>query len=374
MVFVIALIFAFRIFGFMAILPVIATAAVGYEDYSVLLIGFVIGVYGLLQACLHIPMGYLSDKFGRRRIVLFGLVLMFLGSVLAAVSTSVYGLLFGRAIQGAGAIGSVLNAWCADLTNDKSRTKAMALIGMTIGLTFFLAIIFGPIIVANTSLSGLFWVNALCAVMAMLLTMLLPEPAKRSTGAFKAHIKAIISNNALLKLDYGIFAVHASYTALFLLIPSWVNAYVGAANAWHFYVPLVLSAVLISLPAMFFAEARGKLRLVLLITAFGLFLAHALLIVHGFSWIFALFLYFSTFTVLEAILPSMLAKHAPKSSKGTAMGVFSCAQYLGIFAGGAVGGWLLNNEGVDYLIYFGLLLSLIWLVLAVKLPVIATKN
>lgn len=375
MVFIIALIFALRIFSFMAILPVITSAAVIYSGYSVLMVGLVIGVYGLLQACLHIPMGYFSDKFGRKRVVILGLLLMFFGGVIAAITTSIYGLLLGRAIQGSGAIGSVLNAWCADITSEAERTKAMALIGITIGVTFFLSLMLGPYIVGQTSLSGLFWLSAILALIAMFLVILLPEPAELTQAKFQQQIKTVITDKILLQLDYGVFAVHASYTALFLLIPSWVNAYVGSAvNAWHLYLPILMSALILSLPVMFFAEARGKIRLILLLTASLLFLSHIILFIHGNSWFFALFLYFLAFTVLEALLPSLLSKIAPSGHKGTAMGVFSCAQYLGIFAGGSLGGWILHNFDANFVICLGGLFSFIWLLVSVRLPVLAIKN
>ena len=374
MVFVIALIFAFRIFGFMAVLPVLTTAATSYQDYSLVLVGLAIGVYGLVQACLHIPMGYLSDKFGRRRIVLLGLVLMLFGSIVAAMSSTMLGLIIGRAIQGGGAIGSVLNAWCADITPERNRTKAMALIGMTIGFTFLLAILAGPIIVNKFSLSFLFWLNAVFALIAMVLTMLLPESATSIAENFKSHIKLVLCNRNLQKLDFGIFAVHASYTALFLLIPNWINAYVGIEHSWQVYLPLLSSALLLSLPALFLAEAKSKLKQVLIVTAAALLLAHVVLIWHGFSWLLGLYLYFSAFTILEALLPSLLSKHAPMGHKGTAMGVFSCSQYLGIFAGGAIGGWLLHSTSPVYVIYFGLVISLLWLFMAVGIPVIANNH
>lgn len=372
MIFVIALIFALRIFSFMAVLPVITAAAVSYQSYSLFLIGLAIGVYGLLQACLHIPMGYLSDRYGRRVVVLFGLSLMLLGGVVAGLTSSVYGLILGRAIQGSGAIGSVLNAWVADLTPEQSRTKAMAVIGLTIGLTFFLAIILGPILVAKLKLSGMFWLSALLAVVAMLLTCLIPSSNTRVAGSLPGHVRRVLSETSLLRLDYGIFAVHASYTALFLVIPRWVAGYVE--HAWQLYLPVLALALLLSLPAMFFAEAKGRGRAVLLLAAIGLFLAHLLLNLHGSVWLVALFLYFAAFTVLEAILPSMLSKLAPSGYKGTAMGIFACSQYLGIFVGGAVGGWLLHSFGADALLYFGGLLALLWLVLAVRIPVIVRNS
>ena len=372
MIFIIALIFALRIFSFMAVLPVITAAAVSYQGYSLFLIGLAIGVYGLLQACLHIPMGYLSDRYGRRVVVLFGLGLMLLGGVVAGLTSSVYGLILGRAIQGSGAIGSVLNAWVADLTSEQSRTKSMAVIGMTIGLTFFLAIILGPVLLAKLTLAGMFWLSALLAVVAMFLTCLIPNSNTRVSGSLPGHIRRILSERSLLKLDYGIFAVHASYTALFLIIPNWVSSYVE--HAWQLYLPVLALALLLSLPAMFFAEAKGRGRIILLLAAFGLFVAHLLLNIHGSIWVVALFIYFAAFTVLEAILPSMLSKLAPSGYKGTAMGVFACAQYLGIFIGGAVGGWLLHSFGANALLYFGGLLALVWLLLAVRVPVIERSS
>lgn len=367
---VIPLIFALRIFGFMAVLPVAAIATKTYSGYSIAMVGLVIGIYGLMQAMLHIPMGYLSDRYGRRNIVLLGLFLMLLGSVFAAITTSIYGLVIARAIQGAGAVGSVLNAWCADLTAESERTKAMAIIGMTIGATFLMAVVLGPVIFNAIGFSGLFWLTAFLALIAMALTLTLPQGSESQAIAFKSHFNKIIRDSNIHKLNFGIFAVHASYTALFLLIPGWVAAYVGGTKyAWHLYLPMILTGALLSLPMMFFAEARGYLRQVLWCSAIMFLLVHLGLIVNLSWWLPLLFLYFSAFTILEALLPSLLSRFAPAGCKGTAMGAFACAQYLGIFVGSVFGGWLLHNFSIITVLIFIFLISTLWCLMALKLPV-----
>lgn len=366
---IIPVIFALRVFGFMAVLPVISVAAINYNHYSISLIGWAIGIYGLMQACFHIPMGFLSDKYGRRTIVIFGLSLMLIGSVIAALTDSLYGLIFARALQGSGAVGSVLNAWCADITSEASRTRAMALIGITIGITFLLAIILGPLIVDKIGLSGLFWLTAVLALFAMMLTIFLPEINKRKSVLFHSHISKVVKDSSLRKLNFGIFTVHASYTSLFLIIPNLIGSINGA---WKIYLVLMLPGIIISLLAMFLAEAKGHLRKVLLLASLLFLGSHLIFLLHG-QYV-ALFCYFSAFTMLEAILPSLLSKYAPDGHKGTAMGVFACAQYFGIFLGSVIGGWLLHNLNNQILVFFGIILSIIWLFMAFRLPVIAISK
>ena len=370
----IALIFALRIFSFMAILPVLSHAASAYSNYSIINVGIAIGIYGLLQAIFHIPMGFWSDRLGRRKVVLFGLILMLLGSIVAAQTHDLFVIIIARAIQGAGAIGSVLNAWCADITNEKDMTKAMALIGMTIGLSFFLAVMLGPIIVEHFALSGLFWLTALLAVISMIVVCFIPDLGSKNNIEFTKHIKKVLSNSSLLKIDYGIFALHASYTALFLVIPRWIDAYVGHANSWYVYLPIISVALLLSLPAMFLAEAKGKINRVLVFSAAMMFFSQLLLIISYKHWLVPLFIYFAAFTTLEALLPSLLARYAPLGHKGTAMGVFSCTQYLGIFVGGIVGGWILHHLNVIYLLMFSMMISLIWSIFSSKMPIIVIKK
>lgn len=367
---IIPAIFALRIFGFMAILPVISVVAEHYSYYSLALVGWVIGIYGLMQACFHIPMGFLSDRYGRRLVVLLGLTVMLVGSIVAASSASIYGLILGRALQGAGAIGSVLNAWCVDITPEKHITKAMALIGMTIGATFLLAMVLGPVIVEKVELSGLFWLTALLSVIAMLLTTLLPEADQGRPVLFSEHFARVISESSLRSLNFGIFTLHASYTALFLVVPGWVG---DISHAWKIYLPMVLTGVFLALPSMFLAEAKGFIRQVLLVASLMLFGSQLILIMHG-SWKLALFVYFAAFTMLEALLPSLLSKYAPAGCKGTAMGAFACFQYLGIFAGSVIGGWLLHGFNVVFMLLFGISLTALWLLRLRRLPVIAINK
>lgn len=367
MLLIIAAIFALRIFGLMAVLPSLIHGTTGYHSYSVFLAGIAVGVYGLVQALLHVPMGYLSDKIGRKKTVLLGLLIMFLGSVIAAVSDSIYGLILGRALQGAGAIGSVLNAWCADICDPNKLARYMAIIGMTIGLTFMLAISLGPMLVVRYGLSGVFFITALLSLIAMSMALIVKENSSKNTCGFIDQLGFVVSDSLALKANFGIFTLHASFTAMFLVLPKWVNSYIGIAAAPMFYAKMVVFSLLFFLPIIFLIESRGWLKNVLFSVSLALFLSQIYLIIFPKLWYYPVFIYFATFTALESLLPSFLAKSVQQSYKGTAMGLFSSCQYLGIFSGGAFGGYLLHNYGTFGLLLLGVCLSFFWLLFSLGL-------
>lgn len=356
------------------ILPVFSSFGAKLPDATPSLIGLALGIYGLTQAMLQIPFGLLSDKFGRKLMILIGLVVFTTGSVIAAHSSTIYGMIIGRAIQGAGAVGSVIIALVADLTSETNRTKAMAVIGLTIGFAFVFSMIVGPILAGTIGISGIFWLTAVLAVVGILvLYTSVPTPATLTIHCDAETIphlfKSILNNKDLLRLDFGILVLHAILTATFIVVPLSLAKFTNLplAHQWFLYLPVLLLAFFAMLPMIIFAEKKQKMRAMFLfgisliaIAEFGLWLFH-----HN-IWImaFLLFVFFTAFTFLEACLPSLISKQAPTGTKGTAMGIYSTSQFLGIFLGGIFGGWVLGHFGGNEIFFGSGLLCLIWLAIA----------
>lgn len=369
-----ALIFAFRMLGLFMVLPVFAPYAHSLSAATPLLIGFALGVYGLSQACLQMPFGWLSDRLGRKPIITLGLCFFILGSLIAAMSHNIYGIILGRALQGAGAIGSTLMATMADLTLDENRTKAMASIGMTIGASFSLALLIGPVLTSYFGVPGLFYLTALLGLCGLLvLHSWVPTPQKLSfhndTGTRPQYLRSVLTNTQLLRLDFGIFSLHAILTSLFVAIPMVLkqSLHLSVHDQWLLYLPILLGSFLVAVPFIILAEKKRKMKPVFLAAIALLCLSQvALWFAHAALWQVALnlFLFFSAFNCLEASLPSLVSKIAPVQCKGTAMGIYSSAQFFGIFCGGTFGGWLYGNHHVAGVFYAGALLALIWLLIA----------
>lgn len=373
----VALIFAFRMLGLFMILPIFALAADNYTGATESLIGLALGIYGLTQACLQIPFGTLSDRFGRRPIILAGLALFALGSVIAALSTSITGVIIGRAIQGGGAIGSTLLALISDLTRVENRSKAMAMVGMSIGASFMLAMILGPFINAWFQLHGLFWFTGGLALLGMLvLTFLVPHaplPDAQHQPPLLPMMMSTLKNTQLLRLDFSIFSLHAILTALFVVLPLVIERYVGirANHQPVLYLSVLIGAFCVMLPIMILSEKRHKTKEVMLLaittlalSTFGLYCFHTSLILVA----LIMLAFFAAFSLLEATLPSLISKLAPASSKGTALGIYSTSQFLGIFFGGTAGGILLEQLGIPSVLLFCMALAVFWLAIAATLP------
>lgn len=374
----IALIFAFRMLGLFMILPVFSIAADNYDGATPALIGFALGVYGLTQAALQIPLGTLSDKFGRKPIIAAGLVLFAIGSVVAATTHSINGLIIGRAIQGAGAIGSTLLALTADLTKVENRSQAMAMVGMTIGASFMISMLLGPLLYAHFALHGLFWFTcalSLCGIGILLfLVPKVPEYQRHSdTEPVLSLIKATLKNTQLLRLDASIFSLHAILTAFFVVLPIILEQYVGLheSRQWIMYGPVLIAAFITMIPIMIYAEKKHRTKEIMLCailalsaSTFGVYLFHNSLFLVG----MIMLLFFTAFSLLEATLPSLITKLAPAKSKGTAMGIYSTAQFLGIFVGGTAAGILLEQLGIPAVLLFLSALAVAWFLLAFTLP------
>jgi MFS family permease len=367
-----ALIFALRMLGLFLVLPVFALEARRYpggDDPA--LVGLAMGVYGLTQGILQIPFGMASDRFGRKRVILVGLAVFALGSLWAGLADSLQGLVIGRALQGAGAVSAAVTALLADLTRDAVRTKAMALVGGSIGLMFALSLVLSPLIASWIGLSGLFVLTSALAVggMAVVHWAVPPEPILHKAVA-RGGLRRVLADKPLLRLNFGVFVLHAVQLAMWVSLPAFlVQAGLSKQDHWQVYLPTVVASFVL-LGGLFALERRGHLRGVFL-AAIGLIAMVQLVLL----WVslgtptlttltVLLFLFFCGFNVLEATQPSLASRLAPASVRGAALGVYNTLQSLGFFCGGWMGGYLVKNHGAQGLFVTCALLMLAWLVVA----------
>lgn len=343
---VIALIAIFRMFGLFALLPVLALYAAGLAGATPALIGIAVGGYGLTQAALQIPFGALSDRIGRIPVIVIGLLLFAAGSLLAGISDDIHGVIAGRFLQGAGAISATLSALLADATREEIRTRSMAIFGIGIGSSFLLALILGPVIAASAGVRSLFWLAAGLAVAAIGLLALLPRNIAQPKNSGGVDIGAAFKP-ALLRLDGYIFVLHMLLTATFVALPFLLQNQleIGLGSHWQIYVGALAASLLGTVPLVLADERRGKsqtIAIAILLVMLGL-LALALAGTTVTRVFVALAIYFAGFNFLEAGLPARLSILASGSVRGASLGVFSSAQFLGAFAGGALGGYLLSG-------------------------------
>ncbi len=333
--FSLATLFSLRMLGLFIVLPVFTPFAKTLPDATPFLIGLALGIYGLTQAAFQLPLGALSDYYPRKNIIAVGFFIFILGSILAALSHNIYTLMIGRALQGAGAVGSTIIALLADHTRPHMRSKAMAIIGMIIGMTFFISLLLGPFLDRFIGVKGIFWLSAGLGLIAIILNYswvpfpqqtLLHEPTKH----FIKNIKLLLREVNLLKLDAGIFLLHAVLTATFVVIPLYIH------NHW-IYAPALLLSVFFTFKFMKYIRMAIIMLLLSILTMYQFHENNYVLMIE-------LFLFFTGFNILEANLPSLVSQTAPAHLKGTAIGVYSTCQYLGIFAGGIVGGLLLQSS------------------------------
>lgn len=377
-----ALLYSFRMLGLFMVLPLLALYAVDLPGATPATIGLALGIYGLAQALLQVPLGWLSDQVGRKPVIIGGLLVFALGSVVAANATSIYGIVFGRTLQGAGAIASTLMALAADLTRDEQRTKAMAIMGMSIGLSFAVALVLGPVVALAGGLSAVFWLTAALAALGIAIVIfLVPTPPvgllHAEVGAKRGLILQILREPVLLRLSFGVFTLHFVLMASFLVLPGLLEGMADLARErhWQVYLPALALSIVGMVPMMMLAERGGRLREMFLLAV--ALLGASLLLIGSASAPWGLYagllVFFIGFNYLEATLPSLVSKSIGAKSRGTAMGVFSTSQFLGAFAGGAVGGWLLGRWGVPALLGVSLgLLGVWWLLLLAKFAAPAT--
>ncbi|HEY5278799.1 MAG TPA: MFS transporter, partial [Pseudolabrys sp.] len=326
-----AAVFSVRLLGLFMIYPVFAAYAGGLSGATPYLVGEALGIYGLTQGLLQIPFGLLSDRVGRKAMIVAGLVLFGLGSAIAAMSTSIGGVIFGRALQGAGAVGSVILALVADLTTEENRTKALATVGITIGASFMIALVAGPILAAVIGVRGIFWLMVGLGLAGIAITaFVVPHPravrVHRDAETVPGMIGSVLRNGELLRLDFGIFALHAMLTASFLVVPGLLHATLGLAsrNDWMIYLPVLAVSVVVMVPAIIVAEKYRRMKGVFVAAVVVLAVSQAMLYFGAgnlYVLIAALAVFFSGFNVMEASLPSLITKVAPADAKGTAMGL-----------------------------------------------------
>jgi len=373
-----AAVFASRMLGLFMILPILPLLAKDLSHSTPFLIGLCIGIYGLTQALLQIPLGMLSDRIGRKPIIIAGLVVFALGSVLAALSDNIYVIIAARAIQGSGAIAATSMALAADLCREDNRAKMMAFIGMSIGASFAIAMVLGPIISQWGGLSAIFWTTAVFACIAILLVQfVVPTPARikthRDVGILSAYVKPVLTQSTLLRMNLSAFTLHLMMTANFAVLPLIFrdSLYMESAEHWKIYLPVLFSSIIFSLPMIIVSEKYRKTKILFIVAVLLILCSQVFLALMNFQFIsllFAFLLFFIGFNFLEAMQPSLVAKYSDVSAKGTAMGVYSTAQFLGIFVGGALGGFILQYWGISGVFIFCIGISLLFLLIAISLP------
>lgn len=369
-----ASIYGLRMLGLFIILPVFALYAEHLPGgQSHLLMGIALGAYGLTQAILQIPAGWLSDRYGRKPVIYVSLILFALGSFIAAYAGDIYWVIIGRVVQGAGALNAAVMALTADLTREEHRTKAMAMIGITIGITFSISMVLSPLLNSVIGVPGIFAMTGVLALLAMgVVKWVIPDPAitrfHSDTEASWGHFAEVLRNKELLRLDFGIFSLHAILMSVFMQVPFVLKRDgLDVGQHWHVYLPVMLIAFALMVPPIIIAEKKAKMKQIFMLAIFLAMCAQALLMFAQNSlWgvAVALLMFFTSFNVLEATLPSMISKIAPLASKGTAMGVYSSVQFLGAFSGAAVGGALMQFVGHDAVFVLAIVLLLLWLVVA----------
>jgi MFS family permease len=382
--FSLASVFGLRMLGLFMILPVFAIYGKELAGYSPIWIGLAIGAYGLTQAMLQIPMGILSDKYGRKPIILIGLTIFFIGSVVAAMSDTIYGVVFGRALQGMGAIASAILALAADLSREEQRPKVMATIGMFIGLSFTVAMIVGPIVAKAFGLSGLFWFIAVLTILAMLMIQFIVPSSinkapKGDSVASPSKLKNLIAHPQLSRLNFGVFTLHMAMTACFVTLPKqFVASGLQLEDHWQLYLPTLLGSFFLMVPFMIMAIKKQKekqmLSAAVALLTLALFLLWYLPMSFG-DLVVLVIMFFTAFNYLEATMPSILSRIAPAGVKGSVMGIYSSSQFFGAFAGGALGGFIASHYGEQAIFLVMSMVSVVWLLITLGMaPLKKSKN
>ncbi|WP_407409813.1 MFS transporter [Acinetobacter sp.] len=370
--FALSSIFALRMLGLFMIIPVFSVAGQQYAHATPMLIGLAVGVYGLTQALLQIPFSLIADRYSRKPLIVIGLLMFALGGAVAAMSESIYGVIIGRAIAGGGAVSAVVMALLADVTREEQRSKAMAMMGMSIGLSFVVAFSLGPWLTSLVGISGLFWVTTIMGLVAIGMLALVPKVIRHHKNFQQGYItqlKQVLKMGDLNRLHVSVFSLHLLLTAMFIYMPSQLIDMADLPLASHglVYLPLLVLSLFFAFPSIILAEKYRKMRGIFL-TAIGGIILGLIILIFGFEskyiLLLGLALFFIAFNVMEALLPSWMSKSAPIQSKATAMGVNASSQFLGAFVGGLLGGQLLllNNTALGWSILT--VIAILWLLVS----------
>ena len=370
--FALSSIFALRMLGLFMIIPVFSVAGQSYEYATPALIGLAVGIYGLTQAILQIPFSLIADRYSRKPLVVLGLLLFALGGAIAAMSDTIYGVIIGRAIAGGGAVSAVVMALLADVTREENRMNAMAVMGMSIGLSFVVAFTMGPWVTGLVGISGLFWVTTVMGLAAIAMLLMVPKVTRHHKNfqqGYLEQLKQVLKMGDLNRLHISVFTLHLLLTAMFIYVPSQLIEVAELPLSSHgwVYLPLLVVSLFFAFPSIVLAEKYRKMRSIFL-TAIGGIILGLLFMIFGFESKYVLIgglgLFFIAFNVMEALLPSWLSKAAPIQSKATAMGVNASSQFLGAFFGGIIGGQLLllNNTSLGWSILSAI--AIIWLLMS----------
>lgn len=372
-----AFLYATRMLGLFMVLPVLGLYASDYSGGSAITVGICLGIYGLTQGVLQIPFGIASDRFGRKQLIALGMVVFAVGSVIAALSESMYGVIMGRALQGSGAVASVIMALLSDLTREENRTRAMAAVGGSIGLSFAVAMVLGPLVASRWGMPSIFWLTALLAGLGVLVLLLvIPNPAVNNTGhdviPLPAMLSRVLHDGELQRLNLGIFVLHFAQMATWVSVPLLLEQNMNFAREdhWYLYVVTMGGGFLLMVPFIWWGETRRRMKPVFVAAIGILVLAEAMmaradqnltLMVAG------LLVFFMAFNLLEASLPSLVSKMSPAGIKGTAMGVYSTSQFLGAFGGGVLGGLVAHTFGLFAVFWLALVAALLWFLVALAM-------
>ena len=363
-------VFSLRMLGMFMVLPVLTTYGMALSGASEALIGIAIGIYGLAQAIFQIPFGLLSDRIGRKPLIVFGLGIFAFGSVIAAVTDSIWGVILGRALQGSGAIAAAVMALLSDLTREQNRTKAMAFIGISFGITFAIAMVLGPIITHALGLHALFWMIALLALCGIAITlMVVPNASRhvlnRESSMVKGSFTKVLGNRKLLKLNFGIMCLHILLMSSFVVLPRVMEqAGFPPSEHWKVYLVTMLTSFVAVIPFIIYAEKKRRMKQVFMSCVAVLLLAELVLWSAGGHHLWVIIagiqLFFLAFNLMEAILPSLISKESPAGYKGTAMGVYSTSQFIGVAIGGSLGGWIFGLAGAGAVFMACAAIALVW--------------
>jgi MFS family permease len=371
-----ASIFALRMLGMFLILPVFAVHArsmPGGENAT--LVGLAMGMYGLTQSFGQIPFGAASDRYGRKRIIIIGLILFAIGSFIAAAADSLMWVIVGRAVQGAGAISAAVTAFIADATREEHRTKAMAMVGGSIGVTFAVSMVAAPVLYRLIGMSGIFALTGVLSIVAIFFVAYVVPPAPKMVALPRVPFSTVLADRELMRLNYGVFALHLTQMSTFVVVPAALVKYADLPLAahWKVYLPVMLASFVLMLPPIFAGERKGRMKqvfigaivLMLLVQA-GLwaFLRHP---AHWSVLVLLMLAFFVAFNILEACQPSLVSRIAPPAAKGAALGVYNTLQALALFCGGVIGGWMRENVSDASVFALCAAVTVVWLIIAANM-------